>query len=193
MESLPVSETTVFARLRADVAVLAGRAAARSNTRYVLRYGLFSPGLHYVLGRRLQEALVKIPLVGGILRRFHWFVQALLFSTDISPTATIGGGFYLPHPFAIVIGDGAVIGRNVSIYQNVTIGQRNADNAAMARIEDNVYIGAGAVILGGVTVGAGAIIGANAVVLQDVPAGARAVGNPARIVSGAAGERTQAG
>jgi serine O-acetyltransferase len=187
------SEEGAFARLRADIAAMARRAHSKANIGFVLRHALFSPGFHYVLGRRLQEALAKIPLIGGVMRRIHWFVHALCFSTDISPTAKIGGGLYLPHPFGIVIGDGAKIGRDVAIYQNVTIGQRGEGNAAMARVEDDVYIGAGALILGGVTIGKGAVVGGNAVVLQDVPPGARAVGNPARILQPDATARIQAG
>ncbi|MBX7540904.1 serine O-acetyltransferase [Qipengyuania sphaerica] len=178
--SVPAKDRSKFAQ---DLAAIARRTGQEATLGYVLRYLLFAPSFHYVAGRRLQEAVAGIPLVGGVLRRILWFLHAMCFSSDISPTAELGPGIYLPHPFGIVIGDGAVIGRNVSIYQNVTIGQRNDTNPAMGRVEDGAYIGAGAVILGGVTVGANAIVGANAVVLNDVPPGATVVGNPARIVS----------
>ncbi len=172
-----------FARLKADVAAIARRSGHRGGVRYVARYLLLQPAFHYVLWWRAQEAAATIPIVGGVVRRLIWFIQSLMFSSEISPRAQIGGGLYLPHPYAIVVGDGAIVGSNVAIYQGVTIGQRGDIAPAMARIGDDVYIGAGAVILGGVTIGNGAIIGANAVVLQDIPAGARAVGNPARILS----------
>jgi serine O-acetyltransferase len=81
-----------------------------------------------------------------------------------------------PHPVGIVIGDGATIGRNVRIYQNVTLGLTANGVGAYPTIEDGVSIYAGAVVIGGITVGAGAVIGANAFVSRDVPAGAVVVG-----------------
>ena len=82
---------------------------------------------------------------------------------------------FIPHPQGIVIHDHARIGRDVVIGQQVTLGGRDFSPAAPC-IEDGVYIGAGAKILGGITVGRGATIGANAVVTKDVPAGATVVG-----------------
>lgn len=78
-----------------------------------------------------------------------------------------------PHPVGIVIGDGAVIGRDVRIYQNVTIGlTENLARGALVNyptIEDGVFIYAGAVIFGGITVGAHSVVGANAIVSRSVP------------------------
>lgn len=91
------------------------------------------------------------------------------------------GQVKFPHPVGIVIGDGVTIGRDVRIYQNVTIGlTENLTDATAAdypTIEDGVFIYAGAVIAGGITVGKGAIIGANAVITRDVPSGAIAFGH----------------
>ena len=88
----------------------------------------------------------------------------------------------LPHGLAgIVIARNVFIGNNVTIYQHVTIAESDKNNITV--IEDNVMIGAGAVILNNAHIGKGAKIGANAVVLSDVPEGATAVGNPARIVN----------
>jgi serine O-acetyltransferase len=82
---------------------------------------------------------------------------------------------WLPHPYGITIHCGAVIGRNVVLMQQVTIGGRYDDNRAPV-IEDDVFIGAGARIIGPIRVGRGAKIGANAVVFKDVPPGATVVG-----------------
>jgi serine O-acetyltransferase len=81
-----------------------------------------------------------------------------------------------PHPVGIVIGDGAVIGHGVRIYQNVTLGLTQNGVGGYPTIEDDVSIYAGAVVIGGITVGAGSVIGANAIVSRDVPAGSVVVG-----------------
>jgi serine acetyltransferase len=83
---------------------------------------------------------------------------------------------FLPHPLGIVIHGAAQIGENVVIGHQVTIGGRDLKVQAVPYIEDGVYIGAGAKILGAVRVGRGATVGANAVVTKDVPAGATVVG-----------------
>lgn len=91
-----------------------------------------------------------------------------------------------PHPIAIVIGEGVRLGERVTIYQGVTLGgARRGDwqTGTYPVIGDDVVLFAGAVVIGGVTIGKGCIIGANSVVLQDVPDGHTAVGVPARIVS----------
>jgi len=86
----------------------------------------------------------------------------------------------LPHPNGVVMHRDAVIGVNCMIMQQVTIGQLAEGGAP--RLGDGVYVGAGAKVLGEITIGDGASIGANAVVLSDVPPGCTAVGIPARVV-----------
>ena len=87
----------------------------------------------------------------------------------------------LPHGLCgIIIARNVKIGKNVAVYQHVTIAESNKKKTTV--IEDNVMIGAGAVILNNAHIGKGAKIGANAVVVCDVPAGATAVGVPARII-----------
>ena len=95
--------------------------------------------------------------------------------------ANIGGGLYIAHPSGTVISV-EEMGNNCSIIASVTIGMRN--EWSFPRIGDNVFIGAGARVLGSIDVGDEAVIGANAVVINDVPAGATVVGIPARIVRG---------
>ena len=81
----------------------------------------------------------------------------------------------MPHPYGIVIHPAAVIGEGVVILHQVTVGARNVDNRAPV-IEDDVFIGAGAKVIGGVHVGRGCIIGANAVVSRDIPPGSTVIG-----------------
>jgi serine O-acetyltransferase len=110
----------------------------------------------------------------------HRFWSAVS-GADVPLNAQLSGGVILPHPTGVVIHPKAVIGPNCVIFQQVTIGRRAWERVAPV-IGAGVEIGAGAKILGRVTIGDGAKIGANAVVLRDVPAGCTAVGIPARII-----------
>ena len=114
------------------------------------------------------------------------FLNEILTGFDCNPAAVIGEGIYLGHTNGIVIGDGVIIGKKVSIYNGVTFGARYRGSDEKGRrfpiIEDEVMIYTGAKLLGPIVVGRGAVIGANAVVLQDVPPGCVAVGVPARIL-----------
>lgn len=110
------------------------------------------------------------------LRHVFWSVVT---GADIPLNSRIEGGLMLPHPNGIVIHPDASIGPNCLLFQQVTVG---VAHGGVPRIEGHVDIGAGAKVLGAVTVGAHARIGANAVVVNDVPPGATAVGIPARVV-----------
>jgi len=101
------------------------------------------------------------------------------YGFDVVPSIPIGPGLYVPHPVGTVI-MAQSIGRNCHIVSAVTIGMRN--RYAFPTIGDDVTIGCGARILGGITIGRNVNIGANAVVIDDMPDGATAVGIPARIV-----------
>jgi serine O-acetyltransferase len=113
-----------------------------------------------------------IPGLPGILQRriMHQYGLEILVGADI------GGGLYIAHPVGCVIAPGRM-GRNCSVIASATIGMRNEWEFPV--IGDNVFIGAGARVLGGIRVGDNASIGANAVVIHDVPDGATAVGVPA--------------
>lgn len=88
----------------------------------------------------------------------------------------------LPHPYGITISLSARLGENVTIMQNVTIGSKTITDWESPEIGNNVYIGAGAILLGPIKIGDTAVIGAGAVVVKDVPPGCTAVGNPARVL-----------
>ena len=115
----------------------------------------------------------------AVLRHRWWSVVT---GADIPLNCRLGGGLLIPHPNGIVIHPEVELGPNCLVFQQVTIGTR--DGSGVPRIEGHVDIGAGAKIIGALTIGRHATIGANAVVLEDVPAGATAVGIPARIVGG---------
>lgn len=117
----------------------------------------------------------RAPFLFGILHRTILF----FFGLEICDAAKIGGGLYVPHPVGTVI-QVERMGRNVSVIASATIGLRNT--YAFPRIGDNVFVGAGARILGDITIGNDAVIGANAVVIEDVPAGGTVVGIPGRLI-----------
>lgn len=116
-----------------------------------------------------------IPFLPGYVQRRLYRRYGL----EIVVGADIGGGLYIAHPIGTVVAPQR-IGRNCTIVAAVTIGMRNEWEFPV--IGDDVFIGAGARVLGGITIGDRARIGANAVVTRDVPVGATVVGIPARVV-----------
>ena len=135
--------------------------------------------------RTYQMTATWWPPLRKMVRAFliprHWFWSAVA-GADIPLNAQLGGGAILPHPNGVVIHPRAVFGPNCVIFQQVTIGTRGWNRPAPV-IGAGVEIGAGAKLLGPITIGDGARIGANAVVMCDVPAGCTAVGIPARVVN----------
>ena len=121
----------------------------------------------------------------GIFAKIFSILNTIFFGIEIGIRCRIGGGFYLPHTQGIVIGASSV-GENVTIFQGVTLGAKNLDfsydESLRPSIGDNVIIGAGAKILGGIEVGGNSVIGANAVVLHNIPNHSVASGVPAKWV-----------
>lgn len=134
-------------------------------------------GLRATVLFRVSHALWRhrIPLLPGMIARLNLTLHGL----DIPPSVPIGPGLYVPHPVGTVV-MAERIGTNVTLVSGITIGMR--ETPVFPRIGNDVFVGAGARVLGNLSVGDGAKIGANSVVLKDVPAGATAVGVPARIL-----------
>jgi serine O-acetyltransferase len=142
---------------------------------------LLYPGIWALAWHRLAHRLYRAKLF-FLARVVNHFARATT-SIDIHPGAVIGRRFFIDHGFT-VIGETAVIGDDVTIYQNVTLGGTNPVNGKSGKrhptILDGAVIGSGAQVLGPITVGEGARVGANAVVTRDVAPGATMVGIPAR-------------
>ncbi len=171
------------ARLREDLETAIARdPAVRSRAELLLGY----PGLHAIWSHRLSHALWVRGhrLVARLLSQWTRAVTGV----EIHPGATIGRRFFIDHGMGVVVGETAEIGEDVMLYHDVTLGGRSmAKVKRHPTVEDGVTIGAGARVLGPITVGAGAQIGANAVVVKDVPAGAVVVGVPGQARSRPAG------
>jgi serine O-acetyltransferase len=135
------------------------------------------PGVHALLVHRVAHALESggVPLVP----RSMAYVSRTLTGIEIHPAASIGDGFFIDHGMGVVIGETALIGDDVTLYQGVTLGGTGfATGKRHPTVQDNVTIGSGAKLLGPITVGHGAKIGANSVVIHDVPPNSTVVGNP---------------
>jgi serine O-acetyltransferase len=109
-------------------------------------------------------------------------IGQFLTAVDIHPGARLGRRVFIDHATGIVIGETAIVGNDVLIYQQVTLGGVSLSHGKRhPTVEDNVVIGAGAKVLGNITIGRDSKIGANSVVIKDVPPGCTAVGVPARV------------
>ena len=168
----------MFQRLREDILSVFDRdPAARSFWEVLTCY----PGLHAVFMHRLAHALWGWRL--RWLARFVSYFSRFLTGIEIHPGATIGRRFFIDHGMGVVIGETAEIGDDVTLYHGFTLGGTSWNKGKRhPTLADGVVIGAGAKVLGPITVGAGDKVGSNAVVVKEVPPGATAVGNPARII-----------
>ncbi len=167
----------MFERLSAYLdSVRARDPAARSSAEILLYPGVWALAFHRVAHWLFEARMFFIA-------RFINHTSRWLTGIDIHPGARIGRNFFIDHGFT-VIGETAEIGDNVTIYQSVTLGGTNPTNGVGGKrhptLCDNVIIGAGAQVIGPITVGARARVGANAVVTEDVPEGATMIGLKAR-------------
>jgi serine O-acetyltransferase len=140
------------------------------------------PGVWALFWYRISHAIYQTGLK-SLARFVSGIGQALTF-VDIHPGASIGHRVFIDHATGVVIGETARIGDDVVIYQQVTLGGVSLSKGKRhPTIEDNVIIGAGAKVLGNITIGSNAKIGANSVVIHDVPPDSTAVGVPAHVSS----------
>ena len=168
----------MFDHLKEDIAIVFERdPAARTHWEILTTY----PGVHALLMHRVAHFLWQKRLFW--LARFSSHLARWLTGIEIHPGASIGHRVFIDHGMGVVIGETAIIGDDCTLYHGVTLGGTSWNKGKRhPTLENGVVIGAGAKILGPITLGAGAKIGSNAVVVKDVPANATAIGIPARIL-----------
>jgi serine O-acetyltransferase len=167
-----------FASIRTDLdSVLERDPAARSRLEVFLVYS----GLHAIWAQRITHWL-WVHDVKFLARWLSQFVRNLT-GVEIHPGAVIGPGFFIDHGMGVVIGETAEIGADVTLYHGVTLGGTSlAKGKRHPTIGDRVVIGAGAKVLGAISIGEDSRIGANAVVVKSVPANSVVVGVPGQVV-----------
>ena len=166
----------MFKRIWEDIGCVFGRdPAVRSRIEVFFCY----PGFHALLFYHVSHWLWRSGF--RLLGRFVSHVGRIVTGIEIHPGAQIGRRLFIDHGMGVVIGETSVIGDDVTLYHQVTLGGVTwSPGKRHPTVGDGVVVGAGAQVLGPITVGRDARIGANAVVLKDVPPGATMVGIPAR-------------
>ena len=167
----------IVGSIQEEIRIIRERDPAIHSNWEVFLYPSFKAMMHYRVAHRLY--LNK-----------HYFWARLISQRgarktgiEIHPGAKIGKGFFIDHGNGVIIGETAIVGDNVTLYQGVTLGGTGKEHGKRhPTIEDNVMISAGAKVLGSFTVGAGSKIGAGSVVLHEVPPGSTVVGVPGRVV-----------
>jgi serine O-acetyltransferase len=165
-------------KFREDLSVVFQRdPAARNYFEILTTY----PGVHALILHRLAHFLWSIKL--KLIARIFSHLARILTGIEIHPGAQIGRRFFIDHGMGIVIGETAIIGDDCTLYHGVTLGGTTWKKGKRhPTLKDNVVIGAGAKVLGPITLGNNSKVGSNAVVVTDIPNDSTAVGIPAKII-----------
>ena len=167
-----------FTKIKSDISAANERdPAARNILEILINY----PGFHAIFWHRIASIFWGIGL--RLIARIISNILRTLTGIEIHPAAKIKEGFFIDHGMGVVIGETSEIGKNVTIYQGVTLGGVSA-NAGKRHptIGDNVIVGAGSKILGPLNIGSNTKIGANSVVIDDIPENSTVVGVPGKVV-----------
>lgn len=167
----------VLLLFRREIMAIFERDPAAKN---LIEIALLYSGLHAIIFYRLSNFLwkIKIPLLPRTISQFAKFLTGI----EIHPAARIGRGLFIDHGMGVVIGETSIVGDDVTLYQGVTLGGTGKEKGKRhPTVGNNVVVGAGAKILGNISVGDNSYIGANAVVIRDIPANSTVVGVPGRI------------
>jgi len=170
--------TKIYQTLKEDIGIIYKKDPAARNLVEVL---LCYPGFHALLLYRVAHKLwvIKIPVIPRMISTFARFLTGI----DIHPGATIGRRFFIDHGMGVVIGETAEIGDDVLLYQGVTLGGTSSKaEKRHPTLKRGVVIGAGAKVLGNITLGNYSKVGAGSVVVNDVPDHATVVGVPGKVI-----------
>lgn len=165
-------------KVKEDIKVIYDNDPAATNLLEVI---LCYPGLHAIVAYRFAHRLYKwnIPLIPRIIS----YITRIVTGIEIHPGARIGRRFFIDHGEGVVIGATTIIGDDVLIYQQVTLGGTGKEHGKRhPTLGNNVIVGAGAKVLGNITIGDYVRIGAGSVVIEDVPEYSTVVGVPGRVV-----------
>ncbi len=168
----------MFQAIKQDLRAVFDRdPAATSKLEVILTYAGFHALLAYRISHRIKSMGIPF-LPRAISQLARW-----LTGVEIHPSARIGTGFFIDHGMGVVIGETAEIGDYVTLFQGVTLGGTGKERGKRhPTLGNHVVVGAGAKILGGITIGDNVKIGANSVVLKNVPPNSTVIGVPARII-----------
>ena len=167
-----------ISKVKEDIKVIYENDPAAKNLLEVI---LCYPGLHALVAYRFAHRLYKwnIPLVPRVIS----YLTRIITGIEIHPGAEIGRRFFIDHGEGVVIGETTIIGDDVLIYQQVTLGGTGKESGKRhPTLVNNVIVGAGAKVLGNITIGDNVRIGAGSVVVEDVPEHSTVVGIPGRVV-----------
>lgn len=170
-----------ISKVKEDINVIYENDPAAKNLLEVI---LCYPGLHALIAYRFAHRLYKwnIPLIPRMIS----YLTRIITGIEIHPAAKIGRRFFIDHGDGVVIGETTVIGNDVLIYQQVTLGGTGKESGKRhPTLGNKVIVGAGAKVLGNITIGDNVRIGAGSVVIEDVPPHSTVVGVPGRIVHSA--------
>ncbi|MFC1631478.1 serine O-acetyltransferase [Candidatus Omnitrophota bacterium] len=168
----------MFKRIAEDIRTVFREDPAAKNVLEVL---LCYPGLHAIWMYRIAHLLWTHRL--GLLARLVSHLARFLTGVEIHPGAKIGRRFFIDHGMGVVIGETSEIGEDVLMYQGAILGGTTHEKTKRhPTLGNKVIVGADAVVLGAIEIGAGARVGSGSVVVKPVPAGATVVGVPGRIV-----------
>ena len=168
----------ILGKFREDLSVVFQRdPAARNYFEILTTY----PGVHALILHRLAHFLWSIKL--KLIARIFSHLARILTGIEIHPGAQIGRRFFIDHGMGVVIGETAIIGDDCTLYHGVTLGGTSWKKGKRhPTLKNNVVIGAGAKVLGPITLGNNSKVGSNAVVVTDIPNDSTAVGIPAKII-----------
>lgn len=165
-------------KVNEDIRVIYDNDPAAKN---ILEVILCYPGLHALIAYRLAHRLYKwhIPLIPRVIS----YITRIITGIEIHPASKIGRRLFIDHGEGVVIGETTVVGDDVLIYQQVTLGGTGKDSGKRhPTLGNKVIVGAGAKVLGNITIGNNVRIGAGSVVIEDVPDDSTVVGVPGRVV-----------